>query len=446
VTITSGPNVVAAIDEAAVYSSMIGDKDSDLRAVVVGGQITFSGRVSGDDYGIYASIDSGGSHSYGVFVTPAKDMALADIASAVASKLTGENVPGVTVTASGAQVNVAHAELVRCAITSDIRVGQPVHNFGSSCSHCCNRRCGRILDARLELDVSLVQIDGGKKYVAEIKDIGLITGTHAIIGDEVLLGNYAVKKRGRTTGVTNGTVDYLFAEGNLPNTRGVFHRFFDDAIKISNGATGRFSAGGDSGSAVLNATNEVVGILFGGSTTFTYATPIQTIANALNVIVETATTTNPVTVPMPAGAHARAALPEAAVVPELDWDRLREAERELNATPEGNAIMASVRKHVPETQQLLRHNRRFAATWRRYGGPLIVQAVLRVAERRDEHLPPTIKGRPMLTCLHKIQAVLERCASSELCRDLARYQHRLETLLALTYEEVVASLRSPEPA
>jgi len=108
--------------------------------------------------------------------------------------------------------------------------------------------------------------------------------------------------------------------------------------------------------------------------------------------------------------------------------------------------MASVRKHVPETQQLLRQNRRFAAAWRRYGGPLIVQAVLRVAERRDEHLPQTIKGRPMLTCLHKIQAVLERCASSDLCRDLARYQHRLETLLALTYEEVVASLRSPEPA
>jgi hypothetical protein len=206
-----------------------------------------------------------------------------------------------------------------------------------------------------------------------------------------------------------------------------------------------FSAEGDSGSAVLNLANEVVGILFGGGTTTTLATPIQTIANALGVIVETATIANDVrTVPTPA--HAMTMLPEGAmaaqaVTPEFDWGRLHEAELEIAATPRGSEIIGKVRKHIPETQALIRENRRFAATWRRYGGPLIVQGVLRMAQTQNQHMPATIKGRPLRDCLNKIHEVLVHCASPELCRDLAHYQEKLEMWLTLTYVELVATLQ-----
>lgn len=440
ITITSGANVVAAIDFARVYSPMIGDKDSKLRAAVDPGAITFTGRVDGDDYGIYTNVDVGGSpHSYGLFLNPSKNTALDQIANTIAGNISASHITGVTATASGAKITVNGAETVQCFVTSDIRVGQPVNNFGSSCSHCCNRRIGRILDARLEIDTCAIQLDGGKQYVAEIKDIGLITGTHAIDDSDLTSGTYSVKKRGRTTGTTNGTVDYLNADGNIGGGT-VFHRYYNDAIKV---AGNRFSAGGDSGSAVLNSANEVVGILFGGNDSFTYVTPIQTVESLLEVVVESATSTNPVTVPATPGVHAMAMLPEKAMpAPAFDWQRLHEAELELKATPEGGEIMASVRRHIPETQDLILRNRRFAATWRRYGGPLIVQAVLRMAQQRNEHMPETIKGRPLPSCLKKIQEMLNKCASPELCRDLARYQSRLETALSMTYAELVHSLQT----
>jgi hypothetical protein len=351
----------------------------------------------------------------------------------------------VTVTANGAQITVTGAEEVECAVSSDIRVGQAVHDFGSSCSHCCSKRIGRIYDARLDVDTAVIQLDPGKKYKAEIEQIGVVTGTHAVDDNDAMNpGGYPVKKRGRTTGLTNGNIDYLHADGNMHGD-GVFHRHYTEAMKISGGG---FSAPGDSGSAVLNSANEVVGLLFGGGTTTTYATPIQTIESELAVIVESATTANDVkTVPTPTPVHAMSMLPEhaaaavPAAVPNFDWDRLHEAELEIAATPAGSEIMGAISKHIPETQALIQTNRKFAAAWRRYGGPLIVQAALRMAQARDQPLPRTIKGRPLLDCLRKIHAVLIKCASPELCWDLARYQQRIEASLTLSYSELIASLQ-----
>jgi hypothetical protein len=449
ITITSGANVVAAIDEVDAFMQMVTDSASTLDATVAGNVITLSGRVGGDDYGIYTNVNAGGApHSFGLFLQPAKNTPLNSIASTIAGNLTSLNIPNVTVTANAAQITVAGAEEVECHVSSDIRVGQPVNSFGSSCSHCCSKRFGRVLDARLELDTAVIQLDPGKKYKAEVEGIGVVTGSHEVTGDEAMPGTYAVKKRGRTTGLTNGTIDYLNADGNIGG-EGVFHRHYTDAIKISGN---NFSAPGDSGSAVLNSANEVVGILFGGGATTTYVTPIQTIASVLNVVVESATAPGNVqTVPTPASVHAMAMLPEGAqseeiaipaMPPQFDWDRLREAELEIAATPVGNEIIEKLRRHIPETQTLVLHNRRFAATWRRYGGPLIVQGALRMAQTQDQRLPQMIKGRPLMDCLRKIQEMLVKCASPELCRDLEQYQTRLESLLTLTYAELIFSLQA----
>ncbi|MFB3827888.1 MAG: hypothetical protein ACE15B_14045 [Bryobacteraceae bacterium] len=79
----------------------------------------------------------------------------------------------------------------------------------------------------------------------------------------------AVIKSGRTTGVTNGTVDSVnvTVTVNYGSSCGTYT--FLGQIMIT---PGTFSAGGDSGSAILDAaTRSPVGLLFAGSSTYTVA-------------------------------------------------------------------------------------------------------------------------------------------------------------------------------
>lgn len=90
-----------------------------------------------------------------------------------------------------------------------------------------------------------------------------------------------VYKVGRTTGLTHGTVTAVgavvgpvgYAPGNC---------WFNDQFEVTGVNGTLFSDQGDSGSAILNAAGEVVGLLFAGNGTHTYATPIQAALGLLN--------------------------------------------------------------------------------------------------------------------------------------------------------------------
>jgi hypothetical protein len=102
---------------------------------------------------------------------------------------------------------------------------------------------------------------------SEITDIGSISGI-----DEGEL-NMAVKKSGRTTAVIqqiDATVQINYGANKTAT-------FVDQLL------TGYMSAGGDSGSAVLNNDNKIVGLLFAGSSNTTIINRIQNVFNALNV-------------------------------------------------------------------------------------------------------------------------------------------------------------------
>jgi hypothetical protein len=102
--------------------------------------------------------------------------------------------------------------------------------------------------------------------------------------------NQAVKKCGRTTGCTSGnvaevsvTIDVCF------KPRGMFFCASDgiarfvDQIGIS---PGTFSAGGDSGSLIVNANSNPVGLLFAGSSTRTFANKIGYVLNEFKVNID----------------------------------------------------------------------------------------------------------------------------------------------------------------
>ncbi|HKJ67452.1 MAG TPA: hypothetical protein VKA68_05810 [bacterium] len=121
------------------------------------------------------------------------------------------------------------------------------------------------------VDAAIAQPLEPNMVVDEILNIGTIAGVA-----EGTLG-MSVKKSGRTTGFTTGTIQQINVTSRVsygPNKVAVF----EDQLMA-----GAMSQGGDSGSAVLNDSDNLVGLLFAGSDTTTLFNRIQNVFTGLQV-------------------------------------------------------------------------------------------------------------------------------------------------------------------
>lgn len=105
----------------------------------------------------------------------------------------------------------------------------------------------------------------------EILNIGNILGV-----EEGAL-NMAVKKSGRTTGFTTGSILQIDVTSQVSYGSNKVATFVDQLM------AGAMSQGGDSGSAVLSDNNKIVGLLFAGSSNSTIINRIQNVFQLLNV-------------------------------------------------------------------------------------------------------------------------------------------------------------------
>jgi len=105
----------------------------------------------------------------------------------------------------------------------------------------------------------------------EILNIGAISGV-----SEGTLG-LSVQKSGRTTGYTTGTITQIDVTVQVSYGTNKVATFVDQLM------TGYMSAGGDSGSAVLNSQKEIVGLLYAGSSNSMIMNRIQNVFSALQV-------------------------------------------------------------------------------------------------------------------------------------------------------------------
>ncbi|MEE4265970.1 MAG: hypothetical protein V2I56_25000 [Desulfobacteraceae bacterium] len=105
----------------------------------------------------------------------------------------------------------------------------------------------------------------------EIIEIGTIQGVV-----EGQLG-MAIKKSGRTTGFTTGEIQQVDVTANVQYGQGQIAQFTDQLM------AGAMSQGGDSGSAILDDNNNLVGLLFAGSDTSTIMNRIQNVFSELGV-------------------------------------------------------------------------------------------------------------------------------------------------------------------
>jgi hypothetical protein len=437
--------------------------------------LTFRGQVPNEDYGIFLDINPGGTRpTFGAFVNPASGANLSSIAESVAESINSVTASinkglapadrlKVHAERSGAQITITDAQEIECTIRGDIRVGQPTNNFGSPCSRCCSHQIGRVIDARLDVDAAIIQLDPGLRYKPHIQELGPVDGTLAATR------NLLVQKRGFISGVTSGQVRVVGASGLI--LKSGFKRFYKNAMFIESTTTGPggavlpFILEGDSGSAVVSTgvgSRKIVGLLFAGTDdTMAIAAPIDQLVDAfpdlkLSFALAPGQDPNAVqTVPTPAIAFKAIDTEEAAESGRMGtasdgfgWSslggRLREAEREIGATAVGREYASVIQTHFAEVQTLVNNNRRVGTVWQRSGGPEIMNRMLEIIYARDQRLPTEINGKPFADCLARIQQVLMRYASPAFAKDLSRCAPQIAKWSGMTYTELLSAFQNSD--
>ena len=153
-------------------------------------------------------------------------------------------------------------------------------------------RLGRVVNAVRdgEVDAAVCKVER-HRVSYEVAQIGAVSGT----SDAIVTG-MRVKKRGRQTQLTHGTVEAV--HGTFKMSDGIIFR---DVITIRPTGSSDFSVMGDSGAVVLNEQNQVVAHLFAGFDSKRFnrtdvsgrslAVPMWKVLRALDVEVPTASST-----------------------------------------------------------------------------------------------------------------------------------------------------------
>jgi hypothetical protein len=138
------------------------------------------------------------------------------------------------------------------------------------------------------IDAATAKIDSGIQFKYEILDLVYPKGFGTAKVNEF------VKKSGRTSEVTNGPV--YTDNATVTINYGEFIATFTDLYLVIN----PFGSPGDSGSAVLNSNNELIGLLFAGSLSHTAVCKIQKMVDAFGLRLPGGATPPPPT-PPPSG-------------------------------------------------------------------------------------------------------------------------------------------------
>ncbi len=109
-------------------------------------------------------------------------------------------------------------------------------------------------------DAALLRLDAGVKWLPSIKEIGFIRGAHQVTVAEAAPLNYQVRKRGARTKITGGIVEAVSVVIDFQPRTAMVIRPNPDPVFADQQVV--FSYFGDSGSVVVNDSNEVVALLF----------------------------------------------------------------------------------------------------------------------------------------------------------------------------------------
>ncbi|QQQ76119.1 hypothetical protein IOD16_34610 [Saccharothrix sp. 6-C] len=183
---------------------------------------------------------------------------------------------GALVTPRGRHIVMALTAFHVACVDDAWAVGDPmVHPSRVDGGHPVHDRVGALARAALSARVDAAAITlTTPRARAEVVGLGAVTGqARARVGDRV-------RKRGRTTAVTEGVVASTDAVITLDFGVGLGVRRLYDQIRIE---TPRFADHGDSGAVLLDDANRVVGLYCGGSPDRGFANPVGPVLDQLDV-------------------------------------------------------------------------------------------------------------------------------------------------------------------
>ncbi|ONI82773.1 hypothetical protein ALI22I_40930 [Saccharothrix sp. ALI-22-I] len=188
---------------------------------------------------------------------------------------------GALVTPRRRQLTMALTSFHVACVDDAWAVGDPmVHPSRVDGGHPVHDRVGALARAALSgrVDAAAIMLTT-PRVRPEVVGLGAVTGqANARVGQRV-------RKRGRTTAVTEGVVASTDAAITLDFGVGIGVRTLHDQIRIE---TPRFADHGDSGAVLLDDTNRVVGLYCGGSPDRGFANPIGPVLDQLDVDLLTA--------------------------------------------------------------------------------------------------------------------------------------------------------------
>lgn len=343
-------------------------------------------------------------------------------------------------------------------------VGQPTGK--SSATGCCNDLFGKYAGGEMAddgRDEAAIKLDPGMQWLAEIADIGIVTGKHEISVQEGKTQTYKVRKRGARTLLTGGVVRAVSTSDK--------HSDNDIVIKPNpNPAAGTrtvfFDYEGDSGSALVNDSSEVAGLVYarddsGNGYAYAIDHVLERLGAALSVKLKVAVATALGVVNTVPGAAMVATPPELAaqlgpaprpvpargtppavpgwVLPIQPAAAPAFLQRDLDRSVTGRLLITTWLTHQRELLGLINSHRRVALAWHRTGLSAMVQVLARMPTEPDLALPATLHGQPLRTVLTRMRATLDRYASPALSADLARLDRVLPDLGGLTYPRILAA-------
>jgi hypothetical protein len=269
----------------------------------------------------------------------------------------------------------------------------------SSCCHCC-----------------------GIHYSNEINglSVGGAPPRSTIVGDEAATAGMTVFKVGATTLRTEGRI----VDANFPNVtipHGGSPRTFSGQIAIQNVNTAlQFSDIGDSGAAVVNAANKIVGLVFAGGKDVPGAPqPFVTLANHISDVLSA------LNISIPYSSEVKVTAGE----PLLDVPRVTEAKipepyralRERMQQRERTALIFGLgRQHADEVMRLINHCRPVTVAWHRAQGPALLATLMGAVRDGHYRIPARVKGVALHEALERLREVLSKHGSPALRATMER--------------------------
>jgi hypothetical protein len=307
-------------------------------------------------------------------------------------------------------------------------IGQP--DYTESC--CCT--CGDIAVnvhgiRRDHLDCAIARLKSGEEHAISIRGIGNITAVADAVPGE------SVKKRGRTTELTTGNITNIKKDSTLT-------KILEIEVKKDNG-NDRFSRPGDSGAALLNANDEIIGLHKSGKngddvpvgSFFSKSIGIQEVldafvADGFPITIQTG----------PAGGEGSSALEPVLV----SGDPLASLESRLRSTTEGRRVLELYDRHHRQIVELVNRERAVTVVWHRKQGPAWLAAFARSLRQPAYRIPHAIEGVDRIDALTSLGDAFLHSAGQEL--QAALEEHRAEVLRLAsscdTVEELVRALPS----